>query len=89
MDAGAAVIAQAVTTRLAKSMAMAIEDLDPSKPVNSYGVDSLVAVELRNWILHEIKADLSISDILSNIPLTALASKIASKSSLVPILEVE
>jgi hypothetical protein len=77
------VICDAIAERLAKSLRVPLEDLDPSKPVNAYGVDSLIAVELRNFIFREIKADMSIFDILSSIPLSALSSKIAASSTLV------
>lgn len=79
----ATIICDAIAARLAKSLRVPLEDLDPSKPVNAYGVDSLIAVELRNFIFREIKADMSIFDILSSIPLTMLSSKIATSSTLV------
>lgn len=81
--AAATIICDAIAARLAKSMRVPLEDLDPSKPVNAYGVDSLIAVELRNFIFREIKADMSIFDILSSIPLATLSSKIAASSTLV------
>jgi hypothetical protein len=81
--AAATIICEAIAARLAKSLRVPLEDLDPSKPVNAYGVDSLIAVELRNFIFREIKADMSIFDILSSIPLAALSSKIAAISTLV------
>ena len=37
-----------LTAKLGKSLHMAAEDLDTAKPVHSYGVDSLVAIEVRN-----------------------------------------
>jgi hypothetical protein len=81
--AAAMIICEAIAARLAKSLRVPLEDLDPSKPVNAYGVDSLIAVELRNFIFREIKADMSIFDILSSIPLEMLSSKIAASSKLV------
>lgn len=81
--AAATIICEAIAARLAKSLRVPLEDLDPSKPVNAYGVDSLIAVELRNFIFREIKADMSIFDILGSIPLAMLSSKIAASSTLV------
>ena len=46
-------------------------------------VDSLVAVEVRNMIFRKLKADVSVFDIMSNMPLVQLASKIVSKSKFV------
>ena len=77
------VICSALMRKLAKAMIMELEDLDSGKPANSYGVDSLVAVEVRAWVFKEVKSDVSVFDILSNAPLTMLAAKIADKSSLI------
>ncbi|TAQ90647.1 hypothetical protein B7494_g1069 [Chlorociboria aeruginascens] len=84
VDSAAELICRAITTRLADTMQIAVEDLDSSKPINAYGVDSLVAVEMKNWIFREIKADISIFDILSNVPIMLLGAKIAGKSTLIP-----
>jgi hypothetical protein len=82
MGEAADIVCRALMQKLAKAMMMELEDLDASRPANSYGVDSLVAVEVRAWVFKEAKSDVSVFDILSNDPLTALAAKIASKSSL-------
>ncbi|MCJ1392471.1 hypothetical protein MMC18_005338 [Xylographa bjoerkii] len=78
------IICEALVAKLARSMMMPVEDLDVAKPANSYGVDSLVAVELRNWVFREVKADVSVFDILSSIPLAVLSAKIAAKSKIIP-----
>ncbi|KAL9078526.1 MAG: hypothetical protein Q9157_002549 [Trypethelium eluteriae] len=74
----------ALAAKLGKSLNMAAEDLDTAKPVHSFGVDSLMAIEVRNWIFKELKSQVSVFDILSAIPMHQLALKIAEKSSLVP-----
>ena len=58
-------------------------DIDTSKPVYSYGVDSLVAVELRNWIALELKSEISIFDLTSSAPITDVCKKIAGRSLIV------
>lgn len=60
------------------------EDIEVTRPISGYGVDSLLAVELRAWIFSEIKAEVSVFELLSNEPITALARKIATKSKAVP-----
>jgi hypothetical protein len=47
-------------------------------------VDSLVAVDLRNWISRELATDIAIADILSPMPIQQLSLKIASCCSLIP-----
>ena len=73
----------ALKRKLAKAMMMAVEDIDGEQPVSSYGVDSLVAVEVRTWVFKEIKADISVFDVLSNVPLATLARTIVGRSKYV------
>ena len=44
-------------------------------------VDSLKAINVRNWVFKEVKADVSVFDILSPTPLGQLAVNLAKKSS--------
>ncbi|KAI1100340.1 putative polyketide synthase [Jackrogersella minutella] len=83
-DQATDIVADALAKKLAKSMMIAVEDIDVTRPVSSYGVDSLLAVELRAWIYSEIQADISVFDLLSKTALTSLARKIVSGSKTVP-----
>ncbi|KAL2678957.1 hypothetical protein Neosp_009711 [[Neocosmospora] mangrovei] len=62
---------------------IAREDFDSSRAVNSYGIDSLSAVEIRTWISKELGASVSVFDIVSNSTMTDLVEKIGRASSLV------
>lgn len=75
-DATAAVN-EALLRKLASALALSREDLDPDTPLHTYGVDSLVAVELRNWFAKEVHADLAIFDILGGAT-TRTASTLAT-----------
>jgi hypothetical protein len=78
-------ISNALCARLAKALQTAVENIDSGKPLHTYGVDSLMAVDFRTWILVQIKAEISLFDVLSGGSIEALASKIAAISKLVPI----
>ncbi|PKX97535.1 type I polyketide synthase [Aspergillus novofumigatus IBT 16806] len=84
MDAAAEIVCTALIGKLAKSMMMPVEDVEASRPVSSYGVDSLLAVELRGWIFTELQADVSVFDLLSNIPISSLSRRIVGKSKCIP-----
>lgn len=77
-------VCRALMRKLAKAMMIELENLDPGRPANAYGVDSLVAVEIRAWVFKEVKSDVSVFNILSNAPLESLSSKIALNSTLLP-----
>ncbi|MCJ1386687.1 hypothetical protein MMC17_009813 [Xylographa soralifera] len=74
------IVAQEFAKRLAKILFAAVEDLELAKPVHTYGLDSLVAVELRNWFEKELKSDVAIFEILGGATFLALGVSAASKS---------
>ncbi|KAI3319779.1 hypothetical protein HD806DRAFT_507984 [Xylariaceae sp. AK1471] len=49
------------------------------RPAHSYGVDSLVMVELRFWVANETKADILVFNILSNNSIEVLGRFAATK----------
>ncbi|KAA8642467.1 beta-ketoacyl reductase [Aspergillus tanneri] len=84
LDEAGKVVEEALKTNLANEMTASPEDVDADKPLHSYGVDSLKAVEVRNWLFRELKCDISVFDILSPIPLAKLSVNIAEKSKCLP-----
>lgn len=75
-------ITAALVQRLAKLMMMPESDVDAGKPLSAYGVDSLVAVEVRNWIAKEMAVEVSVFDLMANVPMRQLASDLVGKSKL-------
>ena len=84
MDTAAEIVATALIRKLAKSLMVDVEDIEPSKPINRFGVDSLLAVEIRSWLCEDMQADVSVFQLLSNVPISDLARTIASKAKCVP-----
>lgn len=80
-EASAAVI-QALTAKLSKALSIAIPELDANKPLHQYGVDSLVAVELRSWLTKEVQADIAVFDILGSSTISSVGQLATSKSKL-------
>lgn len=78
-EAGAIVV-QGLARRLSKALSMSAEDIDSSKPLHAYGVDSLLAVELRNWFAKELSADVAIFDIMGGLSIAAVGVTVAGKS---------
>ena len=60
-----------------------LEDISPLKSMSECGMDSLVAVEMRNWLLRELDAALPILELMANTSLRELSMKIARASKLV------
>lgn len=78
----AGIITEALVTKLADILRTAPSEIHADRPLYSYGVDSLVALEVRNWITHELKASVSLLDILAAVPIQAFAKQLAEKSKL-------
>lgn len=55
-------------------------DVESSKPLSSYGIDSLAAVDLRNWCKVRLGADLTTLDVLNAGSLRALCTKVVERS---------
>ncbi|KAJ4999818.1 Highly reducing polyketide synthase ACRTS2 [Colletotrichum sp. SAR 10_66] len=58
---------------------MSREDVTPTRSLIEYGLDSLVSVELRNWIKREYGADLALTQIVGAPDLQALADVIVAR----------
>ncbi|GFF58827.1 lovastatin diketide synthase LovF [Aspergillus lentulus] len=82
--AAAAIVEDIIISRIAKVLMMPVEDISNTQPLHSYGVDSLIAVEMRAWIAKEFHTEISVFDILSPVPLSGLAMKIVQESNLLP-----
>ncbi|CAF3617236.1 unnamed protein product [Fusarium graminearum] len=77
------IIADAIKERLAKVIDKDTENIEEGKPLHSYGIDSLSAVEMRNWLLEEMQCEVGIFEILGSTSILALADKVANSSKFV------
>ncbi|KAH7305247.1 putative polyketide synthase [Stachybotrys elegans] len=75
------IVGEAIVSKLAEIFVIPSEDIDMTQPPASFGVDSLVAVELRNMLMLRAAADMPIFNILQSASLVSLASDVASKSA--------
>lgn len=79
-------VTDAMVGRVARSLQTETSEIDQAKPLHSYGVDSLVAVEIANWVFKEVKVQMSVFDLLATVSIATLAAGIAGKS---PFLKAE
>ncbi|KAJ5894604.1 hypothetical protein N7495_006295 [Penicillium taxi] len=78
-------VTAAFAAKLSKALGIAVADIDANKPLHQYGVDSLVAVELRSWFGKELQAELGVFEILGEATLSSVAKLATRKSKLVTI----
>lgn len=79
IDIAADIIAVAITARLCKILSSSTEDLDINQPLHVYGVDSLIAVEIRNWFQQVLKVDVAVFEILGGATVLTLGRGVAEK----------
>lgn len=64
---------------MARAMSMPEEDIDVGRPPKAYGVDSLVAVGIRNWIGASCEVDVSVFELLSDASIYETAEGVVAK----------
>lgn len=71
-----------LVAKLAGLLNVPVTDIEVRKPLHSFGIDSLVSLEIRYWISKELKAEVSIFDIMQASGLAELAGVVVEKSEL-------
>lgn len=77
----------ALLSKLSKVLSIDVSQLEATTPLQAYGVDSLVAVELRSWFYKELGAELSIFEMTKSSSIAHLASTAAKRSRFLPAFE--
>ena len=77
------IISSAIVTQISKVLVVPIEDINPARPISAYGVDSLAAVELRNWFAKVLDAAIGVMEILNGKSIDALAQEVIQRTKLV------
>jgi acyl carrier protein len=76
------VVSNGIRNKLASLLAIPVGNIDPSKSISSNGVDSLVAMEFRTWLVKDLGADIPLLEITGTGSITTISHKIASVSKL-------
>ncbi len=78
----AQVVVDALAHKLARALSISAEDVDVDKHLPAFGVDSLVAVELRNWIGKDFGADVAVFDLMGSTTVRDIGKLVASKATI-------
>ncbi|KAJ5537068.1 KR domain-containing protein [Penicillium frequentans] len=73
----------ALQMKLSSLLALPADEISTDRSMASYGMDSLVAVELRNWILKQLESHIQMFELMSSTTFADLSSTIARRSRLV------
>lgn len=78
----AVVVVRGLVAKLGRSLFTPPEDIDTTKSLSEFGVDSLMAVELRNWIGNDFQANVAVFDIMGSRAISAIGDLVAERSRL-------
>ena len=77
------VVCRGLLSKLPSVLMLEAEDMDVKKSLSNYALDSLVAIEVRNYITREFEANLQVLELLSSGSIESLAKTVCTKSKLV------
>ncbi|KAG0652505.1 Reducing polyketide synthase [Hyphodiscus hymeniophilus] len=83
IEAAEGLVYAGLVEKVSAILMIAKDEIDGRQPIAAYGLDSLVAVEIRNWITRETDASLQVLELLSSGSLIALSQLVVKKSALV------
>lgn len=83
------IVVGGICQRFAMFTACPVEDISPDVSMESFGLDSLVAIELKNYLVRTFQATLQTSEVLDASNITSLAKTIILRSKLLVSQETE
>jgi acyl carrier protein len=84
-EEAASIVRDGIRHKLGSLLAIPVDNIDPNKSVSSNGVDSLVAMEFRTWLVKDLGADVPLLEIVGTDSLATISEKVATVSKLVQI----
>ncbi|KAL9122898.1 MAG: hypothetical protein Q9187_000549 [Circinaria calcarea] len=83
VEEAAKTVCACIIAKMSSLLMIPLDDINAARPMSGHGIDSLVAVEMRNWLFREMDSTISILELLANDSLLQLSTKIVRKSKLV------
>ena len=70
-------VEQRIQLKISRLLYVPLGDVDPARAVSAYGIDSMIAAELRNWLFATFRLDVSLLALLgSTMTIQKLASEV-------------
>jgi acyl carrier protein len=76
------VVCEGLVEKIAKTLGLETEELDASRNLSNYALDSLNAIEVRNWITREFECTMQVLELLASGTIQTLAKAVCAKSKL-------
>jgi NAD(P)-dependent dehydrogenase (short-subunit alcohol dehydrogenase family)/aryl carrier-like protein len=76
------ITSSALQAKLAQILGLPVEEVELDRPLNQYGMDSLVALEIQSWIRREVEAEIAIFEVLGEATVCSLSKAIVVNSKM-------
>ncbi|KAI9040232.1 putative polyketide synthase [Aspergillus affinis] len=73
-------ITEWIVLQVAHILGMSETDIETDRPLHAHGIDSLVAVDMKNWFLNELGAKVTVFDIMGNTAIQEISVMVAEQS---------
>ena len=73
------IVANGIAAKVCRVLSLSQDTFDTAQPLHTYGVDSLIAVEMRNWFIQILKVDVAVFEILGGATAGTLGRTVAEK----------
>lgn len=78
-DEALAIMLNCFSFKISQILGLPQADINTSRPLHTYGIDSLVAIDLRNWLARELGVKIEVFILMGNIPIYNLAKEMILK----------
>ncbi|KAF2281085.1 polyketide synthase [Westerdykella ornata] len=79
------VVCDGLVEKIAKTLGMDIEEVDPTRNLSNYALDSLTAIDVRNFITREFESTMQVLELLASGTIQTLAKAVCAKSKLLKL----
>ncbi|KAJ5916858.1 polyketide synthase [Penicillium tannophilum] len=79
-EEAASMITEWVAHKVGHILGIPATAIETDSPFHAHGIDSLVAVDMKNWFVNEIGANFTVFDIMGNTPIKQMSVMAAEKS---------
>lgn len=73
------IVYAALVARMAEILSIDVADIQPSRSAADYGIDSLVAIQIRSWAQATISVDIPVNDLMTTYSINDLVVRIVAK----------
>jgi acyl carrier protein len=75
-------VCDGLVEKIAKTLGLEVDELDAGRNLSNYALDSLNAIDVRNWITREFECTMQVLELLASGTIRTLAKAVCAKSKL-------